>query len=363
MAGKRMPFLFFLLSLSFFATSTAVPAIFIFGDSTADVGNNNFLSNTISKADFPHNGIDFPHSRPTGRFSNGYNSADFLAKLHGFRRSPPAFLSLPNASFRKKFFTGVNFAGGGSGLLEITGIILGEVISMKEQVENFAMVCSNLTAHRGSEATEMLLSKSLFLISIGSNDIFQDFFFYGPTNSAHKDRFIARLASEYKDHLKVSNIYKLGARKFGIISVPPIGCCPYQRLKNDTTWGCLEDMNESARRFYHATDVLLRELSSELKGMKYSLGNAYEMVIDVIDHPDRHGFKNITSACCGGGKLNGETECDRQADLCSNRRDYLFWDMFHPTQAASKMAADTLYAGLPRFVTPTNFKQLAENDS
>lgn len=60
-----------------FAQATA-PAIFVFGDSTADVGTNSFLPNSKAKADFPHNGIDFPHSRPTGRFSNGLNSADFL---------------------------------------------------------------------------------------------------------------------------------------------------------------------------------------------------------------------------------------------------------------------------------------------
>lgn len=56
----------------------ASPAIFILGDSTADVGTNNFLPNTIFRADFSPYGIDFPKSRPTGRFSNGFNSADFV---------------------------------------------------------------------------------------------------------------------------------------------------------------------------------------------------------------------------------------------------------------------------------------------
>jgi hypothetical protein len=55
-----------------------VPAVFVLGDSTADVGTNNFLPGFKARADFPPNGIDFPSSRPTGRFSNGFNSADFL---------------------------------------------------------------------------------------------------------------------------------------------------------------------------------------------------------------------------------------------------------------------------------------------
>lgn len=56
----------------------SVPAIFILGDSTADVGTNNFLPGSNARANFPHNGIDFPQSVPTGRFSNGLNNADFL---------------------------------------------------------------------------------------------------------------------------------------------------------------------------------------------------------------------------------------------------------------------------------------------
>lgn len=51
--------------------------IFILGDSTADVGTNNHLLSK-AKANFPHNGIDFPNSSPTGRFSNGFNTADSL---------------------------------------------------------------------------------------------------------------------------------------------------------------------------------------------------------------------------------------------------------------------------------------------
>lgn len=56
------------------------PAIFILGDSTADVGTNTLLPQSFVRADFPFHGIDFPHSRPTGRFSNAFNTADFLGQ-------------------------------------------------------------------------------------------------------------------------------------------------------------------------------------------------------------------------------------------------------------------------------------------
>jgi len=55
------------------------PPLFIFGDSTFDVGTNNFLRSK-ARANFPYNGIDFYNSLPTGRFSNGFNTADQIGK-------------------------------------------------------------------------------------------------------------------------------------------------------------------------------------------------------------------------------------------------------------------------------------------
>lgn len=64
-----------------YADIEAVP-VFIFGDSTVDVGTNNYLLNTEARANIPPNGIDYPHSQPTGRFSNGLNSADQIGIIY-----------------------------------------------------------------------------------------------------------------------------------------------------------------------------------------------------------------------------------------------------------------------------------------
>lgn len=55
-----------------------VPAMYVFGDSLVDVGNNNYLMFSFNKANFPHHGIDLPSKKATGRFCNGKNAADFL---------------------------------------------------------------------------------------------------------------------------------------------------------------------------------------------------------------------------------------------------------------------------------------------
>ncbi|CAA6656063.1 unnamed protein product [Spirodela intermedia] len=90
--------------------TNVVPAIYVFGDSTADVGNNNFLPGNQAKANFAHNGIDFPGGTPTGRFSNGYNGIDYLAKKLRFKKSPPAYLSITREAM---LYRGANFASGG----------------------------------------------------------------------------------------------------------------------------------------------------------------------------------------------------------------------------------------------------------
>jgi hypothetical protein len=69
-------FIFMSLSLVTCVRSD-VPANFVFGDSLLDVGNNDYIS-TLSRANYPPNGIDFPNKVPTGRFTNGRTSIDIL---------------------------------------------------------------------------------------------------------------------------------------------------------------------------------------------------------------------------------------------------------------------------------------------
>lgn len=58
----------------------SVPAIFVFGDSLVDVGNNNYIV-SLSKANCVPNGIDF--GKPTGRYTNGRTIVDIIGKsLH-----------------------------------------------------------------------------------------------------------------------------------------------------------------------------------------------------------------------------------------------------------------------------------------
>lgn len=60
-----------------------MPAMFVFGDSLIDNGNNNDLP-SLAKANYYPYGIDFSNG-PTGRFSNGYTIVDEIGDR------PPSF--------------------------------------------------------------------------------------------------------------------------------------------------------------------------------------------------------------------------------------------------------------------------------
>lgn len=71
------------------------------------------------------------------------------------------------------------------------------------------------------------------------------------------------------------------------------------------------------------------------------------------------GFKDVKTACCGNHTQQGISDCKKGGYVCPNRDEYLFWDAYHPSQAAVKLAARELVFGEdPKFVTPINFSTL-----
>ncbi|KAL6214104.1 hypothetical protein ACLB2K_013542 [Fragaria x ananassa] len=125
----------------------------------------------------------------------------------------------------------------------------------------------------GAVATDKFLMESLIFISIGSNEIFG---YNHSKSSIPKENFLCSyepLEGDTLDYLYVKHnavlllkwqtLYNLGARKFGIISVAPIGCCPSQRIFN-ATGGCLEELNE-----YPKLGALLCKLSTEYEGFVF----------------------------------------------------------------------------------------------
>ena len=79
MVSRGWPCVLLLLACCWLCEAGAglAPALYVLGDSQADAGTNNHLV-TVLRAVHPHNGVDYPGCKATGRFSNGKNFVDFL---------------------------------------------------------------------------------------------------------------------------------------------------------------------------------------------------------------------------------------------------------------------------------------------
>uniref|UniRef100_A0A7N0VGQ9 GDSL esterase/lipase n=1 Tax=Kalanchoe fedtschenkoi TaxID=63787 RepID=A0A7N0VGQ9_KALFE len=108
----------FVISSSYPVTAKPIaPALYVFGDSLFDSGNNNLLP-TLARANYLPYGVDF-FEGPTGRFSNGRTVADFIAEYLGLPYAPPYF-----SIRRRRSVKGINYASGSCGILPETGTIL-----------------------------------------------------------------------------------------------------------------------------------------------------------------------------------------------------------------------------------------------
>ncbi|XP_006346204.2 GDSL esterase/lipase At5g55050-like [Solanum tuberosum] len=345
---------FFLLICCFkICQGQLVPAAYMFGDSLIDVGNNNHIA-TIIKANFPYNGRDFPGGQPTGRFCNGKNTADFIAEKLGIP-TPPPYLSDKNNQFPK----GVSFASGGAGIFRTTnGALISFALHMSQQVQFFSVVQQRLVKQLGADAGMKQLSKSIFVVVIGSNDIINYFKSDSKLSKTKApQQYVDEMVSTLQGQLK--QLHGLGARKFVITAIGSVGCMPLLRFQSaNNSNECFQQANFWADKYNQQLQTMLKGLKAELKDINYSFIDTYALLLDIVQNPAIHGFTEVKSACCGLGRLKATVPCTPVALVCPNRNKYVFWDRYHPTEAADRLIINTTFDGNNKYIFPLNVKQL-----
>ncbi|XP_047948756.1 GDSL esterase/lipase At4g16230-like [Salvia hispanica] len=354
----------FLLVISFIvklSSSSSIPANFIFGDSLVDVGNNNYIA-SLSKADFAPNGIDF--GNPTGRFTNGRTIVDILGQeigLSGF--TPPYLAPTTNGAASLQ---GVNYASGGGGILNHTGQIFGGRINLDAQLDNFANTRQAIISTIGEDAAIKLFQNALFSIAIGSNDFINNYL--TPVISkveqhlVSPESFVAAMISRFRTQLM--RLKSMGARKIIVANVGPIGCIPYQRDINPSAQNqCVALPNQLAQLFNAQLRSLVQQLNAiNLDGSKLIYADVYHIVDDIIRNYTSYGFENSNSACChSAGRFGGLIPCGPTSKVCEDRSKYVFWDPFHPTDAANSVIAMRLMHGGATDIWPINLSELLKN--
>ncbi|TYJ15543.1 hypothetical protein E1A91_A10G190200v1 [Gossypium mustelinum] len=340
-----------------FATDV-IPANFVFGDSLVDAGNNNYIA-SLSKANFVPNGIDF--GGPTGRFTNGRTIVDIIGQELGLPGFTPPYLA-PTAR-GPVVLQGINYASGGGGILNHTGNIFGGRINFDAQLDNFENTRQDIISTIGVSATLELLQSSLFSVTMGSNDFINNYF--TPIVSAEEQKlvppqvFVASMIARFK--LQLTRLYTSGARKIIVVNVGPIGCIPYERDLNPTAGtSCAGRPNQLAQLFNTELRSLTKELTTSFKGSIFVYADVYRIVDDMIQNYRAYGFDSGSFACCYiAGSFGGLIPCGPSSKVCPDRSKYVFWDPFHPSDAANVIIAKRLLDGDSNDVFPINIRQLA----
>ncbi|XP_062104560.1 GDSL esterase/lipase At5g22810-like [Humulus lupulus] len=333
-----------LVILSLVQGQPLVPALFIFGDSVVDVGNNNQLA-TIIRANFPPYGRDFVSHRPTGRFSNGKLATDFTAEMLGFSSYPPAYLS--RRAIGRNLLIGANFASAASGYFDPTANIY-HSIPLTRQLGYYRDYQGKVVSMVGSNNASSIFSNGIYLISSGSSDFLQNYYINPLLHNTYTiDQFFNILFQNVAQFIE--ELYGMGARKIGVTTLPPMGCLPAAiTLFGSGSNQCVERINNDAISFNTRLNSTAQNLQNRLSGLNLVVLDIYTPLRNLIAQPAENGFSEARRGCCGSGLLETSLLCNRRAiGTCNNASEYVFWDAYHPSEAANKILANALIsAGL-----------------
>ncbi|KAD4982500.1 hypothetical protein E3N88_19171 [Mikania micrantha] len=322
-----------------------VPCNFIFGDSFVDPGNNNLLL-TLAKANYAPYGIDFPQG-VTGRATNGFTIADFIARLLGFVNFIPPYATATNAQIAR----GVNYGSAGSGIQDQTGSNLGMVLSLRNQLIRHAAIVARLTLlQRNITFTKQYLKQCVYVVDSGTNDYFA-YFTPGINSTYTPDQFAAYLINQYSNRLKF--LYQLGARKIAVFGLGLIGCSPAEITLLGTNGApCVEPLNNAVKLFNDRLKPLVDTLNSELNNARFTFIN----ISNFYAAPDVSGLSKVP--CC---TLLPNGLCVPNSTPCPNRNLTFYYDGFHPTEIVNRFHASRSYnAASPMDASPYDISHLAQ---
>ncbi|XP_010265504.1 PREDICTED: GDSL esterase/lipase 7-like [Nelumbo nucifera] len=296
------------------------PALYVFGDSLLDSGNNNLLP-TIAKANYLPYGIDFAGG-VTGRFTNGKTISDYIAEQLGLSFSPPS-LSL----FKSDTITGRNYASGSCGILPESGSLFGKCLNLDDQIDLFQKTIEmELQPHLGS-SVELSdhLSKSIFVICIGNNDYISNYLEPNLLNTSKTytpQAFAQLLGGRFSQGME--SLYKLGTRKFLVFEIGTIGCMPIFTRTLQHEGPCVEELNQLVSLFNDGLPAMLKQLTTSLQGSTFAVGHGSKLGYDMITNPSKYGLTDATDPCCIAGN-GGTLSCIPGSISCFDVDKHAFW--------------------------------------
>ncbi|XP_057247272.1 GDSL esterase/lipase At5g45960 [Beta vulgaris subsp. vulgaris] len=313
------------------SSNSSVTSVIIFGDSTVDPGNNDFI-NTIFRSNFPPYGVDFPNQSPTGRFTNGRLATDFIASYIGIKEHIPAYLD-PNLTMQD-LITGVSFASAGTGYDPGTAE-RNKVIDLETQLQYFEEYKNKLKGMVGKKKMEYIIKNAAYVISCGTNDLV---YTYGPLDlRLVPDDAISAYLHFMLERSKwfLQSLLDRGARRIGVVGLPPVGCLPIVITFHSSLHqprDCIESMSSIARDYNKMLQQELTTAQASQPNIRVAYGDIYSTLQDQFKYPHKYGFEVVDKGCCGTGLFEGAIACNSLLPICNDRSKYVFWDAIHPTE-------------------------------
>ncbi|XP_057787310.1 GDSL esterase/lipase At5g08460-like [Salvia miltiorrhiza] len=311
-------------------------AMYVFGDSLTDPGNNKYFVDSTAKADYLPYGMDFSEG-PTGRFCNGKLIVDFLAEMVGLPMLPSYVDVIVKGASTA---AGVNYASAGAGILGDTGYRFGRVVPLSQQIRNLKKTVDELRMQENEVSN--YLARALVFLDIGANDYLNNYLqpdYYASSHIYNITEFVDLLVNRYTDH--ILEIHGMGLRKFMIADASPIGCGPL-RIRNKV---CDDSLNKMVGMLNRRLKPLVHHLNSNYPGSQFMYAPSFQVFTQLFHNAAAYGFKVKDEACCGenGNGKGTKPLCYKDTVPCPNRDEYLFWDAAHPSEAANRILAHLIY--------------------
>ncbi|WVZ25838.1 hypothetical protein V8G54_004382 [Vigna mungo] len=254
---------------------------------------------------------------------------------------------------------GVNYASAASGILNETGthwfcsssksenlllvnlVLQGEHFSLKMQVENHKAIVSKITMKlRNSDKAKEHLSKCLYYVSIGSNDYINNYFLpdhYNSSQTFSTDQFAKALIKEYSRNLM--DLRSLGARKFALIGLVPVGCAPGEISARGKPGSlCVQEENDAVVPFNDKLKSLVVRFNEEFPDSKFIVINTFE---ELLTGPVKDIVQVVgTDVCC---KVGSNGLCMANKKPCKSRNVLPFFDSFHAIDVVNEADAAIAY--------------------
>ena len=312
-------------------------SLYSFGDSYVDPGNNNYIS-TIAQANFLPYGRDFVNATPTGRFCNGRQVPDFIARNLIAAKYPRAYLD-PKLSLAD-LMSAVGFGSSATGFDPLTPPIY-NAIPISTQLEFFREYRRRLVAAIGEKNTQDKIGRSLIYVTAATNDFTLNYFSNSTTRRKmftipQYERFLLQRVRQF-----IQGLLDQGARRIAFSGLPPLGCLPFSitQYSNNTRnvlgpRNCVEYLNTVARDFNLMLQNELRTMQNNINGCRIAYIDFYGPVSDTINNPQRYGFDQVNKGCCGTGFFEQASSCNPRTKICPDASRYIFWDVTHFSEKA-----------------------------